>query len=223
MSVILSGRTSSHITSSVAEFFLPDRPQSIYTYEAVQSNDVWHVGLNSWGENDRASIPVNAHPTLLNMTFDLRAHTANGTCTFLRSPGSLQNTTISCMQSTFTDLIVPVNVTSSVPLVTQSGPDFPANTTNLLVSERNENVWPHGEPYMRIRLDDVESWEVVRTAGQDPFNCHRLKVCVNGIQRAGRRDLVAAEALTPLGLMLIQHAQYATTCGDRGHTTTFPR
>ena len=223
MSVIMAGQPFGNTGPIVAEFFLAEHDQWIYTYEAVQRGELWQVGLNRWGVEDRTEIPVNANPTLLNMTFDLATRVVNGSCTYLPTPNSATNFTISCMQGTFTNMIVPVNVTSSVPVVTNSGPDLPGNTTSLLFSKADEDVWPHGEPYMRIRLDSLSSREVIRTAGQDPFNCRRLRVCVNGVQRSGRTDLVGAEVMAPLALLFIHHAQYATTCGGRSPTTTFPR
>ena len=215
MTVILTGRLWNDPWNKpiTADFYLEGSQRSLFTYEAIQSNSSWTFALRDWGTDDPISIAPYAYPILRNISLDLTAHEMNGTCT---NPASNTTATMPCMWGSFTDNIPPLHLTSAVPLGTQSGTASPPNSSTTLDAKRSEIVWAYREPYMILRLVDPETHKlghvVLRTARQDPRNCGRLKVCVGGINQGSATELVGAEVMAPLALLLVNHALYAATC-----------
>ena len=222
MFAVLDGRgyKNPSYTPQVVHFYqnTDDQPRLLFTYD-VNSNsdsDLWTFALREF-DVSQSVIPLYMYPTLQSVHYDFINDTLNGNCTLPVAPGASITNSTECMTGTFnpgnwlsfnTSSTVPLNTTlSSDPL-----PRFVRTWTRAVDKE-----WFFGQdqpPSFILKtvdpLTDTLLQTVVRTAVIKPGDCTQLKVCIGGTGQPG--GLVGAEVMAPLGLLMINQADYAYAC-----------
>ncbi|KAI0343224.1 hypothetical protein BDW22DRAFT_1356832 [Trametopsis cervina] len=200
-------------------FYINGNNDVQFTYEISnpEDDDQWYFRLKQWNV-DQQSIPLEAYPTLQSIGYNFVDFTLSGNCTVPASPSVFNSNTTSspCMSGTFdqgSELFF--NITSAVPLNNTANANLTSSSSSLLLS-KSKPWYVGGTPPAAILVGtDTNSGFsegiVSRTAVAKPHDCTELKVCIAGVP--GRRgSQVMAEALTPLGVILMRQSDYAIAC-----------
>ncbi|KAF7794555.1 hypothetical protein EIP86_005689 [Pleurotus ostreatoroseus] len=210
MYVILDGTAynSPQTTKNVAYFYEQGHSDAMYTYELSNPDDgdIWTFHLREF-DSEQSTIPIDLYPTLQLVQYDLVNETVTANCT-------TSTTSTACLSGTFdTGSPLYLNLTSSVPLNNTSNATALPQTTTALRSQDAHWSYRDQPPALILRELNGDSLgqTVLKTTVAKVSDCTELKVCLSG---TGAQPIVGAEVMTPLGLMLMQQADYASYCTD---------
>ncbi|THG96428.1 hypothetical protein EW026_g5406 [Hermanssonia centrifuga] len=205
--------------TNVAYFYLNPSQEQVFTYEIANPGDadIWTFSLRDWN-TDQGAIPLDAYPTLQQVTYDFVDDSLSGNCTVPTSSAAANSTTLTspCMTGTFDPgNVLSFNITSSVPLnntlaSNTTSAATPSSTSSVLRAQDKGWTFSDDAPSLILRLvnplHDTLGLIVLRTAVTRPHDSTELKVCLAGVQGGNE---VGAQVMAPLGLILMRQADYA--------------
>ncbi|PSS37037.1 hypothetical protein PHLCEN_2v1076 [Hermanssonia centrifuga] len=205
--------------TNVAYFYLNPSQEQVFTYEIANPGDadIWTFSLRDWN-TDQGAIPLDAYPTLQQVTYDFVDDSLSGNCTVPTSSAAANSTTLTspCMTGTFDPgNVLSFNITSSVPLnntlaSNTTSAATPSSTSSVLRAQDKGWTFSDDAPSLILRLvdplHDTLGPIVLRTAVTRPHDSTELKVCLAGVQGGNE---VGAQVMAPLGLILMRQADYA--------------